>query len=74
MLLAAPNLADVPTHKPERCHPLTGERAGQFAVDLKQPFRLVFIPNHDPIPSKPDGLIDLTQITSIKVLSIEDYH
>lgn len=67
-------LAQVPAIKPTRRHQLSGARAGQFAVDLKQPYRLVFVPNHDPVPQKEDGGIDLTQVTAIRILTVEDYH
>ena len=53
---------------------MIGRRKGEFAVDLKQPFRLVFRPNHDPVPLKTDGGIDLEHITSITIMSVEDYH
>jgi proteic killer suppression protein len=74
VLDAAPSLADVPATPPERCHPLKGDRDGEFAVDVQQPHRLVFRPNHEPVPRKDDGGIDLRQVTEIEVLSIEDYH
>ncbi len=44
-----------------RCHPLSNNRKGQFAVDLVQPYRLVF---------EKDG----TNIRLVKVLEIVDYH
>lgn len=74
VLDAATNLAAVPTSKPERCHPLKGDRQGEFAVDLIHPRRLVFCPNQDPIPRKEDGGIDLFRITAVKILGVEDYH
>lgn len=74
VLAAAPTLADVPTTKPERCHALKGNRHGQFAVDLEHPFRLVFTPNHDPLPLKDDGGVNLSRITQITIEAIEDYH
>lgn len=73
-LKAAPTLADVPHQRPERRHGLTGNRKGQFAVDVKHPFRLVFRPNHDPLPRMADGGIDLARVTAITVLGVEDYH
>ena len=48
--------------------------SGQFAVDLKHPYRLIFKPDHNPLPRKDDGGLDLTQITAIKILGVEDYH
>jgi len=43
-------------------------------VDLSHPYRLLFIPAHDPIPLKTDGGIDLTQVTEVEIISIEDTH
>ena len=74
VLNAAPNLAAVPTTKPERCHSLKGNRMGQYAIDLKHPYRLIFCPDHDPLPKNEEGQLDLTRITRIKIISVEDYH
>jgi proteic killer suppression protein len=73
-LQAAENLAVISTLPPSRLHPLAGDRAGQFAVDAVHPFRLVFEPWHDPLPTLPDGGIDKSKITEIRILDIEDYH
>lgn len=73
-LQGAGNLSKVPVSKPFRLHELKGKRKGQFAVDLKHPLRLVFVPNHDPIPRKDDGGIDLERVTAIEIISVEDYH
>ena len=70
----ARTLARVPTSKPERRHQLTGNRSGQYAVDLVQPYRLIFVPDHDPLPRLDDGGIDTDQVTAIKVMGITDYH
>jgi len=59
---------------PGRCHELKGNRAGQFAVDLKHPMRLIFRPDHEPIPVKEDGGIDWSNVTKITVVEIDDYH
>ena len=74
VLRASPVLAEVPYTKPERRHELSGKRSGQFAVDLKHPYRLIFKPDHKPLPRKDDGGLDLAQITAIKILGVEDYH
>ncbi len=74
VLQAAPTLSMVPTVPPNRRHQLHGNRAGQFAVDLVHPHRLVFSPNHDPIPVKADGGTDTDQVTAITVIEIVDYH
>jgi proteic killer suppression protein len=57
-----------------RCHPLKGDRVGQFAVNLAHPYRLVFEPANNPVPKKNDGGIDLEKITAITILFVEDYH
>ena len=73
-LRAADTLADISTLPPARCHQLTGHRAGQFAVDVQHPFRLIFEPAHDPVPRKHDGGIDLTRVTAVRILEVTDYH
>jgi proteic killer suppression protein len=74
VLLAAANLDQVPKLPPDKCHPLLGQRKGQFAVYIGQPFRLIFEPAHDPIPTTPDGGVCLKSITCVRILGIEDYH
>lgn len=74
VLLHAPSLADVPHRPPDRCHQLSGDMKGTFAVDLKHPYRLIFKPADDPVPRKEDGGIDLKAVTSIVILGVEDYH
>lgn len=44
-----------------RCHPLKGDRLGQFAMDLVHPYRLVFITNG-------------VEVQLAKIMAIEDYH
>nr|DAK59360.1 MAG TPA: XRE family transcriptional regulator [Caudoviricetes sp.] len=48
-------------YKIGRCHPLLGNRKGQYAVDLVQPFRLVF----EQIGA---------EIRIANILEIVDYH
>ncbi|ESU34097.1 hypothetical protein G3A_02845 [Bacillus sp. 17376] len=73
-LAAANHLAEIPHTPPPRRHQLTGKKAGQFAVDIQQPQRIIFEPDHDPVPLSEDGGMDLTKITSIIILEVEDYH
>lgn len=72
-LNAADNLG-VMRNLPGRCHVLTGDRAGQFALDVGQPYRLIFEPEHDPIPTLDDGGFDWDRITAIRILEVIDYH
>jgi toxin HigB-1 len=73
-LESAPTLAKVPTTPPERCHQLSGDRAGRFAVTVKDNWRLIFVPAHDPVPVKPDGGVDLAAVTDIRIIEVVDYH
>ena len=74
VLAAAPSLNDVSHRPPERSHELTGNRAGTFAIDVKHPYRIVFAPNHEPLPLKADSGIDLKRVTAITILGVGDYH
>jgi plasmid maintenance system killer protein len=57
-----------------RCHELANNRAGQFSVDLVQPYRLIFEPSERPVPSKSDGGIDLSAVRSVTILEVTNYH
>ena len=57
-----------------RCHELVGDKKGQLSVDLDHPYRLIFAPNHDPIPKKSDGGLDWKLVTAITIMGIEDTH
>jgi len=72
-LRAAPTLKDM-DQAPGRCHALSANRAGQFAVYLWGQYRLIFIPNHDPVPRVDDGGIDPSRITQITITEVDDYH
>lgn len=71
---AADNLAVIGTLPGPKCHELTGDRAGQLAVEISGNYRILFEPYHNPIPEKPDGGWDWRQITAVRILQIEDYH
>ncbi|MDA1015605.1 MAG: killer suppression protein [Planctomycetota bacterium] len=57
-----------------RCHELQADRSGQLAVDLVHPKRLIFQPDHEPIPTREDGGLDWNVVTAIVVIEIVDYH
>ena len=44
-----------------RCHPLKGDRKGEYAMDLVHPYRLVFEKEGD-------------RIQIARIIPIEDYH
>lgn len=74
MLEAAPNLDAVPTVPPARRHKLSGDRKGEWSVTIKDGVRICLIPDHDPLPLKPDGDLDLKLISDVKIVFIGDYH
>ncbi len=74
VLSSAPALTQVPTAPPERRHQLSGQRTGQYAVDLIHPRRLVFEPQHNPVQLRGDGGIDTDQVTAITIIEVVNYH
>lgn len=71
---AAASLATVGKLPGARCEELKGDRKGQLSVKLHGGFRLIFEVANEPPPSKPDGGLDWSAVTAIRVLAIEDYH
>lgn len=59
---------------PGRLHELKGDRKGQFSFDLDHPYRLIFVPDHKPVPSAEDGGMDWSRVTAVKILGVEDTH
>lgn len=72
-LEAAETLEDVRS-LPGHFHELRENRKGQWACDLDQPNRLIFVPHEDPIPEDKDGKYIWLEIKGIQVVEIEDYH
>ena len=67
-------LSLVPTTLPFRRHQLTGDRDEQYAVNVDRQIRLVFAPNHNPVPRRADGGVDIDQVTEIVIIALIDYH
>ncbi len=65
------NVAKLTEGKP---HQLTRDRAGEYAVSLAGGDRLVFAPDHDPVPAGKGGGIDWSAVTSIRITFIGNYH
>lgn len=70
-MAAAPTLADMRS-LPGRCHALLGDRAGSFAVDVHQPYRLIFRPTS--MPTGAVGPEEWGDIDSVTVIEVVDYH
>lgn len=71
---AADTLADIGRVPPPRCHELKGDRAGQLSVDLRHPYRLLFIPANETVPRLADGGLDWSRVTEIEIVDIADTH
>lgn len=72
-LTSAETLEDV-RHLPGRYHELKGNRKGQWACELDHPYRLIFEPHEDPIPTNEDGSYSWVEIVGIEIIEIVDYH
>lgn len=70
---AAITLEDV-RHLPGNYHELTADRKGQWACDLDQPYRLIFQPHEDPIPTDENGKYVWIEITGVEIIEITNYH
>jgi len=72
-LIDAKTLEDV-RHLPGNYHELKADRKGQWACDLDQPYRLVFEPHEDPIPTDEHGCYIWLEIKGVEIIEITNYH
>jgi len=59
---------------PGNYHELTGDRKGQWACDLDQPYRLIFEPHENPIPENEHGQYIWLKIEGVEIIEIVNYH
>jgi len=59
---------------PGRYHELVGDRKGEWACDLDHPYRMIFIPHEDPIPTDEHGRYIWIEIKGVEITEITDYH
>jgi plasmid maintenance system killer protein len=71
---AVPNLAVLQQIHAANCHPLTGDRTGEWAVNISANHRLIFEIAHDPIPINDDGSVNTVLVTGIRIIETTDYH
>ncbi len=71
---ASPNLAVLRQIPAANCHPLSGNRNGEWAVNISGNYRLIFEIAHNPIPENEDGSINTILVTDIRISEITDYH
>lgn len=57
-----------------RYHELKGDRKGEWACDLDQPYRLVFRPHEQPVPANEHGQYIWAEIRGVEIIAIVDYH
>lgn len=72
-LCRAETLEDV-RYVPGSFHELTGNRKGQWACNLDHPYRLVFEPHEDPIPTDGSGKYVWVEIKGVEIIEIVNYH
>jgi len=70
-LAAASNVRELWGGRP---HTLRGNLEGQFALDLAGGHRLIFRPNHDPVPRMETGDVDWSSVEKVTITDIGDYH
>ena len=74
-LEAAPTLEVMRQLPGARCHELLGDKKGMLSVDLEHPQRLLFVPDHDPLPEREGaGGLDWGRVTAIMILGKADTH
>ena len=60
-ITSANNVEELVQHRIGRCHLLIGDRKGQYAMDLIQPYRLIFVKIEE-------------SSVEVRIENIEDYH
>ena len=47
---------------------------GELSVNVSVNYRMIFEPNHNPLPLTADGGLDWQKVTKIQINKIEDLH
>lgn len=71
---AAPSLKDLSSLPPMRCHPLTGNMEGKFAVNVNEKLRIVFEPLCDEYAYDEKGNLDPSKVFAVKIIRVVNYH
>jgi proteic killer suppression protein len=71
---AAPSLKDLSSLPPIRCHPLTGNKTGRFAVNVNEKIRIVFEPICDNKAYDDKGGLDYSKVVAVKIIEVVNYH
>lgn len=73
-IIASPNLKVLCQIPAANCHSLSGDRNGEWALDISGNYRLIFKITHDPVPETEDSSINTILVTDICIREIVDYH
>lgn len=71
---ASQNLAELLRQPGAKCHALSRDRDGQYAVKLNDNNRLIFEPLNNPSARTANGKLYLTKVTAVRIIDIKDYH
>ena len=69
----ATTLEDV-RYLPGKHHELLHDRKGQWGCDLDHPYRLIYVPHEQPIPTNDDGQFIWSEITGVTIVEVINYH
>jgi len=72
--LASPTLLDFSKIQSAKCHALTADRKGQYAVCLDGPRRLIFEPILGNDANDDKGVLDYSKIDAVMIIEVVDYH
>lgn len=73
-IIASPNLKVLMQIPSANCHPLFGNKIGEWAVDISANHRMIFEINQDPVPKKDNGEIETIEVIDIRIIETTDYH
>jgi proteic killer suppression protein len=71
---AASDLETLTQLRATGCHPLKGDRKGQFALELPDGFRLIFEPLDENGEAIRKEDFDYKSVRRVKIIDIKDYH
>lgn len=71
---SSPNLHVLMQIPAANCHRLSGDKEGEWALNISANHRMLFEIAHNPIPKNKDGSLDTQAITNICITEIVDYH